>query len=143
MLTLDKLLVFKVKNTDAESPKFEKITLKIISLNEGNKTCQLEIGFDDETYKFEGILKKNIVQIKPYNIESEHKEIIDEKCKQKNCEKISELLKIKSQVRAMLMFQNNKLLNMSSFYIKDNGQEEWERFTLEMVEKSTNIIQEI
>ena len=143
MLTLDKLLVFKVKNAEIESPKFEKITLKVISIEEGNKTCELDIGFDDEIYRFEGVLKKNIVQIRPYNIESNHKEIIDKKCKERNCEKISEILKVKSQVRAMLMFQNNKLLNMSSFYIRDIGEEEWERFTLEMVEKSTNIIQEI
>ena len=62
--------------------------------------------------------------------------------KEKNCGKISEILKVNSQVRAMLMFQNDKLLNMSSFYIKNNGEEEWERFTMEMVEKSTKIVQE-
>lgn len=143
MLTLDKLLLFKVKNKENGSPNFEKITLKITSTKEANNSCYLEIGFDDETYRFEGILKKNVIQIRPYNIESNHKEIIDKKCKEKNCEKISELLKLNSQVRGMLMFQNDKLLNMSSFYIKNASSEDWDRFTLEMVEKSTNIIQEI
>ena len=142
MLTLDKLLTFQVKNEENDSPNFEKITIKVIAGKSGKQSCELEIGFDDEFYRFEGIIKKNVIQIRPYNIEIDHKEKIDQKCKEKNCGKISEILKVNSQVRAMLMFQNDKLLNMSSFYIKNNGEEEWERFTMEMVEKSTKIVQE-
>lgn len=142
MLTLDKLLLFKIKNEETGGA-IEQISMKVKSVENDPKACELEIGFDDKLYSFEGILKKNIVQIRPYNIEKEHKQEIDALCEEKNCKKIGEILKLNSQVRAMLMFQNDKLLNMSSFYIKCKGEDEWERFTLEMVENSTKITQDI
>ena len=137
MLTLDQPITFKIKNIETNGNSIEKIVLTITSED------KLQIIFDDETYAFDCKIKKNVVQIRTYEVEPKSKNIIDKKCELKNCEKISDILKINSQVRAMLMFQNNKLLNMSSIYVKDKDAEEWERFTLEMIEKSTQISQEI